>query len=66
MKILVTGGMQNGTTQAATNQAYILDLTGPTATKTNVTGMNLARKFHNAVMLPTGEVLVIGGNTSAP
>ncbi len=63
-KVLVTGGMQNGTTQAATNQAYILDLTGPTATKTNVTGMNLARKFHNAVMLPTGEVLVIGGNTS--
>jgi YVTN family beta-propeller protein len=63
-KILVTGGMQNGSTQAATNQAHIIDLTGPTPVKTVVTGMNLARKFHNAVVLPNGEVLMIGGNTS--
>ncbi|MBL8206393.1 MAG: NPCBM/NEW2 domain-containing protein [Blastocatellia bacterium] len=63
-KILVTGGQVNGDVQAATNQAMIIDLNGATPTKTAITSMANARKFHNAVVLPTGEVLIVGGNTS--
>ncbi|MBS1809999.1 MAG: discoidin domain-containing protein [Acidobacteria bacterium] len=63
-KILVTGGHINGDTQAATNQAMTIDINGAVATKTATTSMANARKFHNAIVLPTGEVMVIGGNTS--
>ena len=62
-KILITGGQINGGNLAATNQAHVIDLNGTNATRTPVAAMTYARKFHNAVVLPTGEVMVIGGNT---
>jgi YVTN family beta-propeller protein len=62
-KVLVTGGQATNDEMPATNQAYVLDLNGATATRTPIAAMAHDRKFHNAVMLPTGEVLVIGGNT---
>ncbi len=63
-KVLVVGGQANNTDMPATNQAFVLDLNGATPTKTAVAPMAHARKFHNALVLPTGEVLVVGGNTS--
>ena len=64
-KVLVAGGAANNTSTAAgTNQAMVIDLNGPTPTKTNITPMNNSRKFSNGVALPTGEVLVVGGNSS--
>ncbi|HEX4946674.1 MAG TPA: discoidin domain-containing protein [Blastocatellia bacterium] len=63
-KILVTGGQLSGDVQTTTNQAMVIDLNGATPTKTITTAMANARKFHNALVLPTGEVLMIGGNTS--
>lgn len=64
-KILVAGGAANSTATApGTNQAMVIDLTGATPQKTVVTSMALARKFNNGVVLPTGEVMIIGGNTS--
>ncbi len=63
-KILVAGGAQGPYTQAATNQAKIFTVNGGTAQQVATTPMNNARKFHNGVVLPTGEVLLIGGNTS--
>ncbi len=64
-KILVAGGAANSTNTApGTNKAMIIDLNGSAAVKTDVAPMAFARKFNNAVMLPSGEVLVIGGNSS--
>ena len=63
-KILVAGGMQGANTQAATNQAQIINLNSGTAQKTLITGMNNPRTFPSGVVLPTGEVMVIGGNVS--
>ncbi len=63
-KILVTGGQLNGSTQTSSNQAQVINITGATATKTLTMPMANARKFHNAVVLPNGEVMVVGGNTS--
>ena len=62
-KILTTGGQADGVNLASTNQAMVLNLNGATATKTVITPMANARKFHNEIILPTGEVLVIGGST---
>ncbi len=63
-KILNAGGWIAGNNIASSNQAFTVDLNG-TAPVVSLTGsMNHARKFHNGIMLPNGEVLVVGGNTS--
>jgi len=64
-KLLMAGGAANNTSTApGTNQAAIIDLTGSSAQKINLTPMRYSRKFNNGVILPTGEVLIVGGNTS--
>ena len=63
-KILTAGGWISGTNASSTNQAFTIDLNGPAPDVRLTAPMNFARKFQNGVMLPTGEVLVIGGNTS--
>ncbi len=63
-KILVAGGATAGGQQASTNKALLIDMNGPTPLVTTTNSMVHPRKFHNAVMLPTGEVLMVGGNTS--
>ena len=66
-KLLVTGGATAGGgdygSRAGTNRAMIIDLNGPSPQKTEIAPMILARKFHSAVILPTGEVMQIGGTS---
>lgn len=63
-KILTAGGWIAGNNTTSTNQAFTIDLNQPTPQVAMTDAMTHARKFHNGVMLPNGEVLVIGGNTS--
>ncbi len=63
-KILFAGGVINGTTETPTNQSYTVDLNTNPPTVTKVASMLSVRRFSNAVTLPNGEVLVMGGNTS--
>ncbi|MEO0615266.1 MAG: putative Ig domain-containing protein [Pseudomonadota bacterium] len=63
-KILTAGGWIAGNNTTSTNQAFTIDLNQPTPVVAATQSMTHARKFHNGVVLPTGEVLVIGGNTS--
>ncbi|MEM7111379.1 MAG: PKD domain-containing protein [Chloroflexota bacterium] len=64
-KLLVAGGAANDTgTAPGTDQAKIIDFNGPTPTQTSIAPMSNARKFNNGVMLPNGEVMIVGGNTS--
>ena len=63
-KILNAGGWISGGNSASTNQAFTVDLNGATPNVQVTSSMIRARKFHNGVMLPNGEVLVVGGNTS--
>jgi len=63
-KLLVAGGATAGNDQKSTSKAMIIDINGPSPIVTPITPMNNARKFQNAVMLPTGEVLIVGGNSS--
>jgi hypothetical protein len=63
-KLLTAGGWISGTDTTSTNQAFTVDLNGPTPIVEPTAPMLYARKFQNGVILPTGEVLVVGGNTS--
>ena len=58
-KLLMAGG---GSPSAQT--AMIIDLNGGAPLVTPTNPMNFARTFQNSIVLPNGEVLSIGGNTS--
>ncbi len=61
-KMLVTGSNQ-GSWDGPSASAFVIDLNGPSPQITATDPMNFARRFHHLVPLPTGEVLVVGGNT---
>ncbi|MGL4610562.1 MAG: NPCBM/NEW2 domain-containing protein [Trueperaceae bacterium] len=64
-KILVSGGsVIRGEASTTTNSAMSIDLTGATLGINRVANMNTIRSLHSAVMLPTGEALMVGGNTT--
>ncbi|HKL63912.1 MAG TPA: kelch repeat-containing protein, partial [Woeseiaceae bacterium] len=63
-KLLTAGGWVAGGNIASSSQSFTIDLNGPSPVVAATNSMNFARKFHNGVMLPTGDVLVVGGNTS--
>ena len=63
-KILVAGGSTTISNPTASTHAYSIDINGPGPVLTPVAAMNLPRQFQNEVLLPTGDVLVVGGNTS--
>jgi hypothetical protein len=62
-KILVTGGtVIRG--EGATNTAITIDLSSESLEVTPAPDMAFQRAFQSAVMLPTGEALMVGGNTT--
>ncbi|MEM9532463.1 MAG: galactose oxidase-like domain-containing protein [Pseudomonadota bacterium] len=63
-QLLTAGGWIAGDNIASTNQTFTVNLNGPMPQVSSAAPMIYPRKFHNGVMLPTGEVLVVGGNTS--
>jgi DNA-binding beta-propeller fold protein YncE len=63
-KILVAGGSVSTASDTAVAGAWKIDLNGPAPVLTPAAAMNFPRQFQNEVMLPTGQVLVVGGNTN--
>lgn len=63
-KILNAGGWVAGGNTTSSPQAFTVDLTGPSPVVALTNPMTHARKFHNGIMSPLGDVFVIGGNTS--
>ena len=63
-KILMLGGRDDRYSPSVTKTAVLIDATTGTPVVTSAPPMNYARAFHYAVMLPNGEVFVVGGNTS--
>lgn len=62
-KLLKLGGSENYDATEANDRAFVIDLTGG---ETNVTvkrvgDLNYKRGYVNSVVLPTGEVVVVGG-----
>lgn len=63
-KILKVGGSTWNTGGMAANaSAYVIDTTQGTANVTKLPSMTYARGHHNSVVLPNGQVVVIGGQT---
>jgi len=70
-KILVAGGgadttanLFDSSTGTSTTAAYTIDLNGTTPVVAPAAPMINPRQLANTVVLPNGEVMVIGGNTS--
>ncbi|MBO6574116.1 MAG: DUF1929 domain-containing protein [Rhodothermales bacterium] len=63
-KILIAGGAGTAVADPATNRALIMDVNGATPVVTEIAPMQHPRRFASAVVLPNGEVLVVGGNTT--
>lgn len=70
-RILVAGGSANtnpnpndSSTGTSTNLSFTIDIRGTTPVVTANASMKYVRQFVNSVILPNGEVMVIGGNTS--
>ncbi len=63
-KILQAGGRSSSKTGGASRLAYVIDINGSTPVITKTSSLLYARTFANGVVLPNGEVMAIGGNTS--
>ena len=63
--LLITGGRDMRLTPPATNQAMVVNINSANPITTLVAPMNYARVYHHTLTLPNGEVLAVGGNTSA-
>jgi len=61
-KILFAGGGVVG--GGTTNVAHVVDINSGTPVVTATAPMNFNRRFHNALMLPNGNAIMIGGNSS--
>jgi YVTN family beta-propeller protein len=62
-KFLFAGGT-NGDAETVSNRCFTVDLNTTPPTVATTGSLRFARRFQNAVVLPTGEVMVMGGNTS--
>lgn len=65
-KLLVTGGSskyEGG--DYAHDMAQIIDINGPTPRIVKEMKMNQRRVFHNSAVLPNGQVVVMGGSSTA-
>jgi hypothetical protein len=61
-RFMVMGG--NDKTNEPNNTAEIIDLSSPTPQWTYTTPMNFARMDFNAVILPNGKIIVVGGRSN--
>jgi len=61
--ILKTGGARLYEGADANANSYIIDTRAGTATVRRIASMSYRRAFHNSVVLPNGQVVVLGGAT---
>jgi galactose oxidase len=64
-KLLTTGGAPDYERSVATNHAYTIDITTTPPTVVKLAGMATPRAFATDVVLPDGQVLVVGGQKFA-
>ncbi|WP_020186531.1 putative Ig domain-containing protein [Methylopila sp. 73B] len=62
-KVLKAGGSISYNGNPARAGAYVIDVSSGDAAVTKVAPMAYARTYHNAVVLPDGDVMMIGGQT---
>lgn len=63
-KVLVAGGLKAVDNWDVVTSSFTVDLNGSTPAVASVAPMANARAFANSVILPNGEVMVVGGSTA--
>ncbi len=63
-KVVVAGGLQAIDNGTVVNKAFTVDFNGSTPVVTPTSPMANARSFSNSVILPNGEVMIVGGSSS--
>jgi galactose oxidase len=64
-KILAVGGAPSYDQSQATSNATLINITNGTAKTQTIAPMSYQRAFSNSVVLPNGQVVVVGGQTFA-
>jgi len=64
-KVLVIGGQDRKAPESSSREAIRIDLTGAAPVVERASDMAFKRTNHNAVLLPTGRLIVVGGNENA-
>ena len=64
-KILAVGGAPSYDSSPATSNATLINISSGTAVTTTIHSMSYQRAFNNSVVLPNGQVVVVGGQTFA-
>ena len=64
-KVLVAGGQDRKAPQASSREAIKIDINGAAPVAQQASDMAHKRTNHNAVLLPTGDLIVVGGNENA-
>ncbi|MDR5881914.1 RICIN domain-containing protein [Caballeronia sp. LZ032] len=64
-KILAVGGAPSYDQSQATSNATLIDISSGTAVTRAIAPMSYQRAFNNSVVLPNGQVVVVGGQTFA-
>ena len=63
-KLLVAGGAKGPRDRSSANRAMLIDINSDSPVLSPIASMRYERKYHNGVVLPNGEVIIIGGNTT--
>ncbi len=61
-KILMTGGTPRETTIGSLKTAVLIDINAANPVVTTLPDMNYTRTYQTSILLPNGEVMVMGGN----
>ncbi len=64
-KLLTTGGAPDYDISPATNSAFVIETSIGAVNSRRTSSMNFPRVFHNSVVLPNGEVVIVGGQEVA-
>ncbi|MFL9898511.1 RICIN domain-containing protein [Paraburkholderia fungorum] len=64
-KLLAVGGAPSYEQSNATSDATLIDISTGTASAVPIQSMNYRRAFNNSVVLPNGQVVVVGGQAFA-
>lgn len=62
-KVLTLGGAPDYENVNATNNAFVVEVDGSSISSRRTGSMNFSRAYHNSVVLPNGEVIVVGGQS---
>ena len=63
-QIMMTGGTPQQNTPGSLNSNVLIDINSTNPVVTKLAPMRLSRSYHDTIILPNGEIFVVGGNST--